>query len=502
MSRVILALAVVALLIPAAPAQSNHNPVYLTNGYQSTSTSSIYWRGFYIYDKTGATPTLTKLFDPPYYSQFGSACMNWDNKSFIFATSGSSSSGTLYDGSAKIYHYDLASSALTTMISLFRVPSGTYPYGYQYCYDNILIDQNGDYLFSFYEYKRVNTPTTVTQYTRGVMKYDVASSTLSTVITTLNINPPSSHYFGYLTKDVDSGKVLVATSKSVTSPTTMRYPVVSLNPEDGYNPAGLGFWNDGSVYGWYNYTYNLEQNVKNGALEGPYYSGTGTAGARINQLLPGSGSMTTITTMTGLPFSGSNYLYTSKYDLQTAAKPQWLCPAYYYSTGAALLNVDVGTWTVNTFEMMISTATSSYTRFYTGQFEYLGGRHIQTVADAKVKNKWDILLSVPHLPKMPYVLAAGASGVRPGIPLADGRNINLNFDVVVYVTLSNLLPGIWNPGPGILDGNGEAKASLDLSALPIPSTGIGQPIWIVMGVLDPKAPSGFAYLPDTYVMRL
>ena len=86
--------------------------------------------------------------------------------------------------------------------------------------------------------------------------------------------------------------------------------------------------------------------------------------------------------------------------------------------------------------------------------------------------------------------------------LPDGRNINLNLDVVVWVTANNLLPGIWKGGPGMLDGNGEAKGSLDLSGFKIPNTGLGQPIWIAVAVLDPKAPCGIAYLPDTYVMRL
>jgi hypothetical protein len=500
MRNLLFVLAVLAFVYPSVPAQNDHPPVYLTNGYQTTSTSTIYWRGFYVYDKTTTTPTLTKLFDPPYYSQFGSACMDWDNKSFIFATSGTTGSGTLYDGASKVYHYDLATKTLTTMIKLWRQPSGTYPYGYQYCYDNILIDQNGDYVFSFYQYKRVNTPTTVTQYTRGLLKYDLASSTLTTLLTTASLPNPSSHYFGYVGKDIDTGKVMIATSKSVTSPTTIRYPVITINPEDGYNPANVGYWNDGSVYGWYNYSYNLEQNVKNGYIEGPYYSAS-SATARINQLMPGSGGMTTIASIsTGLPFPSTQYLYTGKYDLQTSAKPKWMCSEYYYSQGAAILDIDVGSWTVNTFDMLITTANSPYTRFYAGQFEFLGGRHIQTVSTSA--NQWSILLSVPHHPGKAYAMMAGVTGVRPGIPLADGRNLNINFDAVGYVTLNNLLPGIWNPGPGILGKAGEARGALDLSGLPVPKSGLGIPLWIAVVVLDPKAPGGIAYAPDTYVMRL
>ena len=39
---------------------------------------------------------------------------------------------------------------------------------------------------------------------------------------------------------------------------------------------------------------------------------------------------------------------------------------------------------------------------------------------------------------------------------------------------------------------------LDLSTL----DQLGMPIWLAMAVLDPAAPCGIAYLPDTYVMRI
>ena len=113
-----------------------------------------------------------------------------------------------------------------------------------------------------------------------------------------------------------------------------------------------------------------------------------------------------------------------------------------------------------------------------------------------------VRLGVPQHLNKAYVLVAGMSGVRPGVSLADGRNINLNPDVICFATLSNLLQPFFNPGPLELDALGEAKGVLDLSSLPIPKNGLGMPLWIAMAVLDPLAPCGMAYLPDTYVMRL
>jgi hypothetical protein len=498
MRKLLFVLAVLGLLIPLAGAQSNHNPVYLVGGYGTSSTYTYYPNAVFMYDATGATPTLTKVCDtPPYTTKYPSLCMDYDNKNFLMNTSGTSSS--TYQWNNSLVHYDMGTSTWTSLWDGRRVSNHAGPgsYKYSYPYNNVFVDQNGDYLFSIYEYDRHTSPTTTYYYTRAVYKYDRVAGTTSTVITTTQAG--IYEYFYNIDRDIDSGKVLISGGRSQTSPTTMRYAVHTISPEGGYNPASFGDWNDGSVYGWYNYSRGVEQNVRNGNLERPYYRGY-----RVYQLKPGSASMTTIATIptTSLPYT-TFYGYSGKFDLQTAKDPEYILNGYYSSRGAWAVHYDVNTWTYKSTDTFMTTVTHpQYRYFYNYQFEFYQGRNIQTVADPKVANKWDILLSVPHLPKMPYVLAAGASGVRPGIALPDGRNINLNFDVVVFTTVNNLLPGIWNGGPGVLDANGEAKGSLDLSAFPIPATGVGQPLWIVMAVLDPKAPSGFAYLPDTYVMRL
>jgi hypothetical protein len=117
-------------------------------------------------------------------------------------------------------------------------------------------------------------------------------------------------------------------------------------------------------------------------------------------------------------------------------------------------------------------------------------------------SNWSIRMSCPQFPGKKYMLVAGMAGIRPGVKLPDGRRIWLNPDVVTYATMFGWLPGIWNGGPGVLDSNGEAQAALNLGSLSIPSTGLGLPFWMTLIVLDPAAPSGVAYLPDTYVMRL
>jgi hypothetical protein len=100
------------------------------------------------------------------------------------------------------------------------------------------------------------------------------------------------------------------------------------------------------------------------------------------------------------------------------------------------------------------------------------------------------------------VLAAGLSGVRPGVALVDGRRIHLRIDPLVLATVAGALPGIFKSGSGTLDPNGEATGELDLAPLNPPPGGIGTPLWMALVVLDPQAPAGVRYLPDTYVMRI
>ena len=94
--------------------------------------------------------------------------------------------------------------------------------------------------------------------------------------------------------------------------------------------------------------------------------------------------------------------------------------------------------------------------------------------------------------------AISLAGYRPAVPLADGRKIHLVPDIYTQMSLFGLLKPFFDAGPGTLDGNGEAQGSLDFSLLP----SIDQPMWIAIVLLDPAAPNGVAFLPDTYVFRI
>ena len=489
-------LIVLVLLVPSTPAQNNHHPVYIVGGYGTTSTLSTYPKSLFIYDKTGATPQLRTLCaTPPYSTKYPSLCMDYDNKNLLMCMSGTSSSTYVWNNA--LVRYDVASNSWSSLWRGDRVSNHAGPgsYKYSYPYNNVFVDQNGDALFSIYGYDRHTVPTTTYYYTRAVYKYDQISGAVSTVMTTTQVG--LYEYFYNINRDIDTGKILISGGRSQTSPNTMRYAVHTLNPEDGYNPANRSFWNDGSVYGWYNYSRGVEQNVKNGYLERPYYNGT-----RVYQLKPGSASMTTISTIsnTNFPYT-TNYGYSGKFDLQTAANPEYLLNCYYSSRGMWVIHYDVNTWSYKSTDTIMTSLTHpNYNYFYNYQFEIYGSRNIQTVYNGP--RKWAVLISVPHHPGKTYMAALSLSGVRPGVPLPDGRRINLNPDVLTVASVNNLLPYIWNPGSLVLNARGEALAFLDINPLNPPANGFGFPVWIAVAVLDPAAPQGFAFLPDTFVMRI
>jgi len=299
------------------------------------------------------------------------------------------------------------------------------------------------------------------------------NGSVTTFLTTFSLGR-SAKFNGPIEINIDTGNYLVFDG---TTQTTLMYPVLEVTPN-----GIVTTWSTGGGAGWAN-RYSAPQNHRNGHIEGPFHSQK-----LIYQLKKGTTSRTTLATLAVTdPILGA-----SDFDLQTAAKQRWV--AFGSSPGAThVYYIDRTSFTVTSTHVRKTQTTAKFIIF-------ARGKHIQT--EKLAQHKWKIWLSCPRFPNRKYRLVGGLSGVRPGVPVSDGRNINLNVDAITYATLNNSLPGIWNPGPGILDAKGGAEGQLDLSLLSLPPSGLGIPFWIAMAVLDPKAPSGIAYLPDTFVMRL
>ncbi len=242
----------------------------------------------------------------------------------------------------------------------------------------------------------------------------------------------------------------------------------------------LHTWSTGGSYGWYGY-YCAPLDFRTGELTGPY-------GSRIYRLVPGVDTRTTIGVL-ALPSQSS--LTQAQFDVQSAASPRWV--AVGYKTAAPyqtyLLNIDRLTNVVTSL-----TVDSSHRSVYY-DFAFYRGRHVQTVKTGF--RKWDIRLSIPDMADKAYAIGLTMSGIRPGVRLLDGRTIFINPDVFTFLTVGNLIPGIFNPGPGKLDASGEARAVLDVSAIPR----LDFPFWIAVVILDPQAPTGVGFIPDVRVIK-
>jgi hypothetical protein len=115
------------------------------------------------------------------------------------------------------------------------------------------------------------------------------------------------------------------------------------------------------------------------------------------------------------------------------------------------------------------------------------------------QNQWNLFVDFADDPNRLYVCLVGITGIRPGIPLPDGRVIRLNVDPVTWLGLSGQIPG-FSGLVGRLDARGAAQGLLDLGWLPPGVTGI--PFWLAGFTLDPTAPSGIRTVSDPIVIQL
>jgi len=116
-------------------------------------------------------------------------------------------------------------------------------------------------------------------------------------------------------------------------------------------------------------------------------------------------------------------------------------------------------------------------------------------------NDRGLRLSFPGEPGRPFVVGLSLTGMRPGVPLPDGRTIPLAVDALTVLGLAGGVPGLITNTVGVLSARGEATVRLNLSALGPAARGVK--IWAAAMVLDPGASSGIAHLvgPKIVVLR-
>lgn len=94
-------------------------------------------------------------------------------------------------------------------------------------------------------------------------------------------------------------------------------------------------------------------------------------------------------------------------------------------------------------------------------------------------------------PNRSYVCGISIGGLRPGVPLGDGRTINVKLDALFFASVQGLLPLFTSNFVGTTDSNGRFQASFIVPPL---STTSGM-VFAIAGVVDPRQPSGLVIAP-------
>lgn len=293
----------------------------------------------------------------------------------------------------------------------------------------------------------------ITQGEAGLFRYSPVTNTITTLITTSNIGLPTNLTAG-VGIDIRNGRYTIASGSFPASGTLFVWQVDDNGTITTIGPTGSA-------------RYSHTQDRRNGNM---YVSGyqwiykTDVNTRLVSTLINGPGDFYAITM-----------------DRSSAKTQQMFIRSI---NRVYTVDVDNQSWTSIAVNL---TGSPVY------EMSVYGRRNITT---ASVANRvWRLSLSFPGEAFRPYIIAMSISGLRPGATLPDGRRINLVADALTFLTLNNLLPGVFNPGPGLLDSGGEATAFIDTSRLGT----IGVPMHIVASTI---ANNNLGTISDPIVLPL
>lgn len=385
-------------------------------------------------ERVTGSGSVQVLFDNPGATH--GLAMDVDNRTIVFG-----------DGSAAfamnaIARLDPATNVVTTIRSDPRLLYGPL---------DLVVNQDGDYVFTN-RYQRFVTPTFAI-FDVGLFKLTRTTGTISTIATTVQTGT-AQNWAGGLAIDIDTGDYVVQ-DRSLANDA----PLLRVTESGAVSTIGSGF----------SPSYAITQDLRTG----DWYS---AAGNDIHVLKSG---MTTPTSLFGvLPTASFTVI---AFDRASAANRRIVSVA-----PGAVYSIDVAAATVATVGLSARASNPWDMTFWRG-------RNLCSVKTGV--GRWDLRLSFPGEGGKAYAIAASTSGVRPGVPLVDGRVIPLQPDGITFLTLANLVPSVWNPGPLALDPSGEARATLDVSTLGLG----GATLWIVAAVIDG---GNLGTIADPIVIRL
>lgn len=168
-----------------------------------------------------------------------------------------------------------------------------------------------------------------------------------------------------------------------------------------------------------------------------------------------------------------------------------------------------GFWTVNWWPQEVryidSIANKSHTRFVgtaatwsRNAFEILPLWSRDLGSRRTGKSTWDLFINPGaglHAGR-PFLIAASLKRSRPGLKLADGRQIFIGVDSLALLTAQGPVPPFLTGTHGTLDTTGVGTAQINLGRLGTKAN--GRVLHFCAVVLDPHAPSGIAWVCDPH----
>lgn len=320
----------------------------------------------------------------------------------------------------------------------------------------MVLDSNGDIVLTAFSLANGQNVWSLQRISGGV---------ISTIATSASLGIQGSWTAG-LVRDIDTGDFIVPSFNS-----TLGHPIYRITA-DGTNVSTLltSFPGSGPRY-------DMMQDIASGDF---FLGGNDSTVGFMARITP-TGVATTLTTVS------DRFAYNSPVmDRASSAAPRIV--SAYSSTN--LYYTDIATGTVTTVDIQGTLVSPRGATI-------LYSRNISTVRTAP--GQWTINYSFKNQAGKAYASALSATGVRPTIPLPDGRQIPFALDVVTFTSLSGNLAPFFNQGPNVLDAGGEATGSIDISTL---GTNLGINLWLIAVVVDSAAPQGVAEIADPILITL
>jgi len=458
MRRCVLILCFGLALAAAGVAQPHPGGVMMGTGYPENNLS--YLNGLFVAGKDGTFTTLVDTYTATRPDWFLDVQMGIDNESVVFGCKGSSSS--LYNLTYGIFRCDPKSGKYTTLARDTKDFKQVY---------GLVATQDGAW--------HVCSQATDAKNQTTYHIYEVSNTGgWSTILTTVELGHKQQWIYP-VGRDCTSGDLLIPSSGTVGFFTRPVYALATDGTVSTWNMSSSG---PQPQYGW-------TQEIASGDM---LYLNRNT----LYRTPPGRLPMTSKAVK---GFSGV-YTYGLVYENQSTAKPALItygARQLTTLTEASLFWIDPQLSEVTQTKTFLQANAKIAVPYGTADIKHHQTRYIQTVKTAA--GKWDLRLSFPAYPKKGYVLAAGLSGVRPGLLFPDGRHVWLNFDDLVPLVVDNKIPFVINPGPLVLDANGRATGKINMSWAELP---LGVTVHFLVAVLDPAAPMGVALITEPYPLQL